>query len=75
MKQIERDILTLHMLQYLLEAEEENINSYIPEFDIHKLRALSKKMKYFETEEALIGSMSELANNCYKRVKKKFKNI
>ncbi|MCM3273793.1 hypothetical protein [Paenibacillus elgii] len=74
MKQIEKDMIIINALFYLFHNESDSgIKRIIPDFDAEGIRMLAKKLECYKSEKKLEEATIELANETYKRLKKKIK--
>ncbi|MBU7315982.1 hypothetical protein [Paenibacillus oleatilyticus] len=74
MKQIEKDMIIINALFYLFRNENDNdIKRIIPDFDAEGIRMLAKRLECYKSDKKLEEAIIELANETYKRLKKKIK--
>ncbi|WP_010497763.1 hypothetical protein [Paenibacillus elgii] len=74
MKQIEKDMIIINALFYLFRNESDSsLKQIIPDFDAEGIRMLAKKLECYKSGKKLEEATLELANETYKRLKKKIK--
>ncbi|ALS22128.1 hypothetical protein [Paenibacillus naphthalenovorans] len=72
MRQIDKDLLTLGSLTVLLESTGKNIKDYVEDYDGLKIVNFAEESEIYKTDKNTEKAIVELANECYKRIKKKF---
>lgn len=72
MKHYEKDALTIGLINNFLKGTNKKLIDYIPDYDLDKFIQLSDSLPFSKDGEATVEALKYIANECYKRLSKKF---